>query len=117
MDGGTGFRADLNRYVIAELCIKSRRHLCSPSFVRFCHVHQISCSKGSNSFTESKIQDSFPSTGIQHVLHSSNCGVARAVALYFYSVFESAYGGSHIVCWVSALFVPTQFVPFLVHPT
>ena len=30
---------------------------------------------------------------------------------YFYSVLESAYRGSHIVCWVPALFVPNQFVP------
>ena len=31
----------------------------------------------------------------------------------FYSVLKGAYGGSHIVCWVPALFVPNHFVPGL----
>ena len=51
---------------------------------------------------------------LQTALHY--CGVAWDAALYFYSVLKSAYGGSHIVYWVPAFFVPTQFVPGLVHP-
>ena len=33
------------------------------------------------------------------------CGAAWALALYFYLVLKCAYGGSHIVFWVPALFV------------
>ena len=32
-------------------------------------------------------------------------------ALYFYSVLESAYGGSHIVYWVPALYVTKPVRP------
>ena len=46
----------------------------------------------------------------------SCCGTASAAALYIYSLLKYAYGGSHIVCWVLALFVPTQLVPRLVRP-